>query len=97
MRRCHESLRDDYEVSSPELDLLAQMAWSTRGCYGARLTGAGFGGCVVALAEEHAVPDLTRAWERAYRERFGRNPDVVVCRASGGAETMSVKTDSVDE
>ncbi|MBN1811896.1 MAG: galactokinase, partial [Anaerolineae bacterium] len=49
MKACHISLRDDYEVSSPELDVLAEAAWEAEGCYGARLTGAGFGGCAVAL------------------------------------------------
>ncbi len=84
MRRCHESLRDDYKVSSPELDLVTETVWREPGCYGARLTGAGFGGCVVALAAESVVDRLIGVVERAYRDRFGRLPVVIVCRASDG-------------
>jgi galactokinase len=84
MRRCHESLRDDYEVSSPELDLLAETAWDVPGCYGARLTGAGFGGCVVALVTESAVKDLTTQVTRVYQTRFGSSPVAYVCRAADG-------------
>ena len=84
MRLCHESLRDNYEVSSPELDLLAETAWGVPGCYGARLTGAGFGGCVVMLAAEEAVGTLRTALTRAYEARFGRLPTFHVCRAADG-------------
>ncbi len=85
MRRCHRSLRDDYEVSSPELDLLAETAWGVPGCYGARLTGAGFGGCAVALVAEDAVDRLREALSRSYEARFGRQPILYVCHASDGA------------
>lgn len=85
MRRGHQSLRDDYQVSSPELDLLAETAWQVAGCYGARLTGAGFGGCIVALAVDTAVEALKARLQEAYRERFGRLPAVYVCRAADGA------------
>ncbi|HIE39720.1 MAG TPA: galactokinase [Anaerolineales bacterium] len=84
MRRCHRSLRDDYEVSSPELDLLAETAWNVPGCYGARLTGAGFGGCVVALVAETAVDDLAAALRRTYQARFRRRPTIYTCRAADG-------------
>ncbi len=85
MRRSHISLRDDYEVSSPELDTLAEAAWEVPGCYGARLTGAGFGGCIVALADAGAVDDLARHLREVYEARFGRTPAVTVCSASDGA------------
>jgi galactokinase len=85
MRGCHESLRDDYEVSSPELDLVAEVAWDVPGCYGARLTGAGFGGCVVALAQDDAVDRLSHQVQQAYVDRFGRAPAVRVCRTADGA------------
>lgn len=84
MKACHVSLRDDYEVSSPELDRLAEAAWEVEGCYGARLTGAGFGGCVVALAVEEAVEDLIEQVSQAYQAQFDRPPTVTVCRATGG-------------
>lgn len=84
MRLCHESLRDNYEVSSRELDLLAETAWGVPGCYGARLTGAGFGGCVVALVAEAAVDDLITQVSQVYQARFGRPPTVYTCRAADG-------------
>lgn len=84
MRRCHESLRDDYEVSSPELDRLAEAAWAFPGCYGARLTGAGFGGCVVALVEADRVPAFGHHVAAAYEASFGRRPTIIACRASDG-------------
>jgi galactokinase len=84
MRECHKSLRDDYEVSSPELNLLAEVAWDVSGCYGARLTGAGFGGCVVALGHKEAVDSLSRQVEQAYVDRFGSAPAVTVCRTTNG-------------
>ncbi len=54
MNACHASLRDLYQVSTPELDLLVETAQSLPGCIGARLTGAGFGGCTVNLVEKSA-------------------------------------------
>lgn len=86
MRRSHISLRDDYEVSSPELDALAEAAWEVPGCYGARLTGAGFGGCIVALADAGVVDELERHLKRTYEARFGRTPTVLVCQPSEGAQ-----------
>lgn len=91
MRRCHESLRDDYEVSSPELDLLAETAWEVPGCYGARLTGAGFGGCVVALVAEAAVDDLIAQLARRYQARFGHHLAVYTCRAGSGVTAETVE------
>jgi galactokinase len=88
MRRCHESLRDDYEVSSLELDLLAEKAWTVPGCYGARMIGGGFGGCVVALADQAAVEDLTRELEQAYIQRFGQEPTITVTRATDGVASV---------
>ncbi len=84
MRLCHQSLRDDYEVSAPELDLLAETAWQVPGCYGARLTGAGFGGCVIALTTPQAVDGLTAALQSAYQTRFDRRPTVTVCHSADG-------------
>ena len=57
MTASHKSLRDDYEVSTPELDLAVESLSDTPGVYGARLTGAGFGGCVIALARPGAISD----------------------------------------
>ncbi len=82
--RSHISLRDLYEVSVPELDILAAAAWETPGCYGARLTGAGFGGCVVALAGLDAA-GVTTAMSRAFEKEFGRIPAIFTTRAAAGA------------
>lgn len=85
MRHGHESLRDDYEVSAPELDLLVETAWEAPGCYGARLTGAGFGGCILALAESAAVEELSDRLRQAYQARFDRQPVFYLCHAADGA------------
>jgi galactokinase len=62
MASSHASLRDDYEVSTPELDALVSHLRGTPGVYGARLTGAGFGGCVVALCAAGTPVDLPVVW-----------------------------------
>jgi galactokinase len=84
MRDCHISLRDDYEVSSPELDALAEAAWEVEGCYGARLTGAGFGGCTVSLVAEEAVPGFEVHVSQAYEDAFDCGPDIYACRVADG-------------
>jgi galactokinase len=84
MRACHISLRDDYEVSSPELDALAKAAWEVEGCYGARLTGGGFGGCTVSLVAEDAVPDFEDHVSNAYESAFDRRPDIYACHVADG-------------
>ncbi len=85
MDASHTSLRDLYQVSGPELDALVEIARSVPGCLGARLTGAGFGGCTVNLVNQHAVPAVVAAIERDYPARTGRTPRVVICRAVEGA------------
>jgi len=84
MKACHVSLREDYEVSAPELDTLAEAAWEVEGCYGARLTGAGFGGCVVALVTADEVPGFEAHVSATYEAAFGRKPDIYVCRSTDG-------------
>jgi len=81
----HASLRDDYEVSSPELDLLVDIAAATPGVVGARLTGAGFGGCTVNLVRRDAVPALRAAVERDYGSRTGLVARVFEVEAAAGA------------
>jgi len=85
IRRSHASSRDLYEVSIPELDLLAATAWQTDGCYGARLTGAGFGGCVVAVTEASAAPAVEEALRAAYRQEFDRDLNLFQTRVAAGA------------
>jgi galactokinase len=74
MTRAHASLRELFEVSVPELDTLVDAAAACEGVLGARLTGAGFGGCVVVLLRRGAEPELLGRMQRAYQARFGRAP-----------------------
>jgi galactokinase len=87
MNRSHESLRDLYEVSCPELDWLVKRATETEGVYGSRLTGAGFGGCTVTLIEEEAIPRY-REHILQYERIFGFRPEVYVCKPSAGARIV---------
>jgi len=88
MDQSHASLRDDYEVSCEELDLLAAEAIRAPGVYGARMTGGGFGGCVVALAQPAAVDGLMAHLKRVYMEKTGIDPVVFATDATGGAGVM---------
>jgi galactokinase len=85
MNDCHASLRDLYEVSCPELDAMVGAAQKIEGCYGARLTGAGFGGCTVNLVAASASADFKRALAAAYEKATGKKPEIYVCKASEGA------------
>ena len=84
MNESHASLRDDYEVSVPELDALVEAARRVPGCHGSRLTGAGFGGCTVSLVEAPAVERFRRDVAAAYQAATGRDTTIYVCRASDG-------------
>ncbi len=81
----HASLRDLFEVSSPELDALAELAWATPGVVASRMTGAGFGGCTVSLVRPDAVGPFRSRIERDYPARTGRSPRVWAVRATDGA------------
>jgi galactokinase len=81
----HASLRDLYEVSTPELDTLVEIAREQPGCIGARLTGAGFGGCTVNLVEVSKVPEFIKQLEEGYISQTLRTAEVYVCQASAGA------------
>jgi galactokinase len=84
----HISLRDDYEVSSPALDALVDIAGTVPGVIGARLTGAGFGGCTVNLVHDDAVAALRGAIEDQYPSRTGLTPRVLEVRAADGARRL---------
>jgi galactokinase len=85
----HRSLRDDYEVSIPELDTLVEAAIEVEGCYGARLTGAGFGGCIIALADEAAVADVQAHLDKVYEAKYGNLPTVYVTRPDNGVAEIA--------
>jgi galactokinase len=90
----HYSLRDDYEVSCPELDVLVEVAVTLPYCYGSRMTGAGFGGCTVNLVDEGAVAPFTRAVEAGYRSRTGRQARVHVFEPAAGARRLDPAADA---
>jgi galactokinase len=75
LKESHRSLRDDFEVSTPNVDALVEKAWAADGCYGARIMGAGFGGSILALIERGSEAALKQAVERP----------VIVCSTSDGA------------
>jgi galactokinase len=81
----HASLRDLYEVSSPELDAMVEIALATPGVVAARMTGAGFGGCTVNLVRREVVEAFRAAIEREYPARTGRSPGVHIVDAADGA------------
>ena len=85
MNASHDSLRDDYEVSGPELDLLVGLARGVPGVLGSRLTGAGFGGCTVTLSRPEAVEPLRAAVLARYEKETGLQPRLWVCDAADGA------------
>jgi galactokinase len=86
----HASLRDDFAVSTPELDVLVSELVDA-GAFGARLTGAGFGGCVVAVCRANSADAVAAKASARYRERVGRQPMAFICRAAGGAHAMPAR------
>jgi galactokinase len=89
MTASHASLRDDFEVSCPELDLLVDLAASQVDVMGARMTGAGFGGCVVALVEAGSAAQVGARIVDSYRSRTGLPGVAVVCTPAGGVAVVS--------
>jgi galactokinase len=87
----HASLRDLYQVSTPELDTLVEIARGSPGCYGARLTGAGFGGCTVNLVDESQAMEFIRSLKEGYLRQVGLPAQVYLCRASAGASVVILK------
>ena len=85
MREAHISARDDYEISAPEIETLVDLANAAPGAIGARLTGAGWGGCIVSLVRQDCTDAFTKAVRRGYRQRTGLETQVFVCRSSAGA------------
>ena len=85
MYASHESLRDDYEVSCEELDAIVELAEGCEGVYGARMTGGGFGGCAIILAEAAKAPAVGEAVAAGFAKRFGRRCPIFATRACAGA------------
>ncbi|HEV2834891.1 MAG TPA: galactokinase [Pyrinomonadaceae bacterium] len=88
MGESHRSLRDDYEVSSKELDVMVELANKVDGVYGARMTGGGFGGCTVNLVAVEKVEEFKRIVSQEYEQVMRRKPEIYICQASNGAEEI---------
>jgi len=88
MNQCHVSLRDLYEVSCPELDIMVNIAQSLDGCYGARLTGAGFGGCTVNLVARRQAETFSERLARGYQSETRYQPEIYITHAANGAEVL---------
>jgi galactokinase len=88
MRQSHISLRDDYEVSCPELDLLVNIAWQQPGVYGARMTGGGFGGCIINLVKREAVQQVTGYLAAEYQAKTGVQPEIYISGAAAGVSLV---------
>lgn len=94
MTESHASLRDDYAVSSPELDTLVEAALTVPGTYGTRMTGGGFGGCTISLVATPSLAPFRRAVTEAYYTRTGRTPSIEVVTPADGARELSDATQS---
>jgi galactokinase len=88
MKASHESLRDDYEVSCFELNIAVGIAEKLNGVYGARMTGAGFGGCTVNLVHEDSIEKFLEVMEREYEIRTGRKCSIYICMAVDGTSEV---------
>ena len=88
MSESHISLRDDYEVTGKELDTLVSLAWEMPGVIGARMTGAGFGGCTVSIVKEENVQNFIDTITKKYTEIIGYAPDFYVATISDGARKL---------
>jgi galactokinase len=87
----HASLRDNYEVTGPHLDVIVGAALQAPGCLGARMTGAGFGGCAIALVEQVEIPDFTSSVRSAYLAATGLEPAFYVTHAADGVHETTRK------
>jgi galactokinase len=92
MRESHCSLRDDYEVSCRELDLMVEAAEGLPGYYGGRMTGGGFGGCTVNLVDERHAKTFADQLAERYQRATKISPEIMICSAANGAALESKKT-----
>jgi galactokinase len=90
MNQSHISLRDDYEVTGVELDSLVEAAWNQPGVIGARMTGAGFGGCAIAIVENEQVESFIANVGTAYQDKIGYPADFYVASIGDGAKEMQM-------
>ncbi len=88
MNASHVSLRDDYEVSCEEIDILVDLAWNTPGVIGSRITGGGFGGCTVSIVKNDAVDTFIEKIGAAYKEKVGHDAEFYVVEIGDGAKVL---------
>jgi len=88
MNDSHVSLRDDYEVTGPELDTLAELAWQQEGVLGSRMTGGGFAGCTVSIVRDEAIPSFEKNVAEAYTAKIGYAPSFYVANIADGARRL---------
>ncbi|MGA7629464.1 MAG: galactokinase [Terriglobales bacterium] len=84
MLESHRSLRDDFEVSSAELDIMVELAEKAEGVYGSRMTGGGFGGCTITLVKAESVEAFRQIMQQGYERVTGRKPEIYICTAADG-------------
>lgn len=89
MDASHVSMRDDFEITNDELNIMVEIAQGQRGCYGARMTGGGFGGCAVALVDGQAAADFATAVAQAYQSQTKLDPSIYICVATDGASVIN--------
>ena len=88
MNASHTSLRDDYEVSCEEIDILVDLAWATEGVIGSRITGGGFGGCTVSIVKNEAVEQFVKSIGEAYQEKVSHEAEFYVVDIGDGAHIL---------
>ena len=88
MSESHDSLRDDYEVTCPELDFVVEEARKLEGVIGIRMTGAGFGGCTVAIVRDDDIDTFINSIGKAFLERFGHEASFYVTETGDGAKEL---------
>ncbi|WP_430487978.1 galactokinase [Priestia flexa] len=93
MDASHCSLRDDYEVTGRELDTLVETAWNQKGVIGARMTGAGFGGCAIAIVEKNQVAEFINEVKESYKEKIGYEATFYVANIGDGAREITEEED----
>ena len=89
MNASHVSLRDDYETSCPEVDVLVDEAWKIPGVIGSRITGGGFGGCTVSIVKDEAIDQFKANLTKVYEEKVGKTPEFYVVSIGDGPSRLA--------
>ena len=89
MNASHTSLRDDYEVSCEEIDILVDEAWKIPGVLGSRITGGGFGGCTVSIVKEEAIEEFQEKVGEEYKKKTGIDAEFYIVDIGDGAHVLA--------